>query len=285
MKKYNFGGLSVKVQFFIVPIMSVFLLVTCYNYQPYTKEFLLYATCLTIIVLNVFFYHVLDLFGDFLQKEHEKEMLQKEISYYEIFHQSTEREQKTIETLRHNIKNDLISLKATIEQGTKEELLGELQKLLEISNLESRKISPVPIVDAVLSYKMTQATNSKVKIEPSITIGKTLDMNNSYLANILGNALDNAIEYCVENLPEQERVIQCVLRKTDQNLFISISNQYVGEIQLQDGLPYSSKRNRKTHGIGLATIRSLTEELGGIFSLDLKSQIFAVEVILFDVFH
>ncbi len=273
--------------FFTIPTMS--LAVVCYIHnvqlsQNSKNDTVVIAICISLLVINVIFFWLFEAFSSSMKQHYEHKMLEMQVNYYEELYSKVGEERTALSTLRHNMKNDLLSLKSSLKSKDIEKLETELNSLLEDTSLENHRTSVIPIVDAVLSYKIQQAEKLGVTILHEQAINSDLEISNPHLANILGNALDNAVEHCSQLADKQKRSVHLVLKKLDKNLLLTVSNYYEGNIEFQNELPLSSKRDGKSHGIGLATIRSVVKELGGHFSIEADNQVFTVKVVIYQCF-
>ncbi|MBR2812881.1 MAG: GHKL domain-containing protein [Solobacterium sp.] len=95
---------------------------------------------------------------------------------------------------------------------------------------------------------------------------------------LLGNALDNAIEY-VEHYEEKEKRLVTVSLKRNHSFFsIQVTNCFDGSLQMQDGLPETTKADRMMHGIGLRSIRSIADKYHGAMCIDASDGMFTLQV-------
>ena len=91
---------------------------------------------------------------------------------------------------------------------------------------------------------------------------------------ILGNLMDNAIE-AGEKTEAPYIVIQ--IRQINKSLYIAIQNRMEGKMQ---GELFTTKKDKKNHGFGLASVRKTVEKYSGHMQIDRKDGIFVVEIML-----
>lgn len=102
----------------------------------------------------------------------------------------------------------------------------------------------------------------------------------SDLYAILGNAIDNAIEY-VEQFDEPKmRVINFRISHTKQFLSIQVNNPYLGPALPDGQLPKSSKPDDAYHGFGLKSIRYLAEKYHGGMEISTSDHMFTLQIVL-----
>ena len=57
-------------------------------------------------------------------------------------------------------------------------------------------------------------------------------------------------------------------------------NYFVGELDLSDGLPRTTKDDKDNHGFGMLSIRSLAEHHGGALTVRTEGELFLLDVLL-----
>ena len=132
----------------------------------------------------------------------EKIMLEKEKTVYEqqihMMTNNTKEQKKLMEDFhreRHDLINKLIVLKNEIEQGEKENVIREIDKIIENNHTESYiSDSGNQVIDALLNTKYSIAKENGIQFLLKIFIPEELPVNQCDLGVVLGNALDNAIE-------------------------------------------------------------------------------------------
>lgn len=95
--------------------------------------------------------------------------------------------------------------------------------------------------------------------------------------SLFGNILDNAVE-AVLKVEEDRRTISLTVRRDCAILRIHSENYYEGEVTFSDGLPVTSKEDRKNHGYGSLSIRRTAEKRSGGVSMAAEAGIFSVDV-------
>ncbi len=105
------------------------------------------------------------------------------------------------------------------------------------------------------------------------------NMKPHHLYALLGNAIDNALE-AVCQLPEDERLINLYIKRQGEITHIHIENPYAGEIMLRGGMPITRKADRKYHGYGMASMKTIAEQYNGAVSVEAKNGIFALDITL-----
>lgn len=68
----------------------------------------------------------------------------------------------------------------------------------------------------------------------------------------------------------------------ERNGFITlnITNTFVGEVSLVDGLPMTTKQNRHIHGYGVKSIQLIVEHYGGEMSVSIQGDVFSLGILI-----
>ena len=97
---------------------------------------------------------------------------------------------------------------------------------------------------------------------------------------ILGNAIDNAIEYVQNESDPNMRTISLRISKNHQFVGIQVTNPYLGTTLPSWELPKSRKADPYNHGFGLQSIRYLAKKYGGTMEFSTENELFTLQVML-----
>jgi len=104
-----------------------------------------------------------------------------------------------------------------------------------------------------------------MKYIANISLSQPLDIDRVHLTTILCNLLDNALEAC-SKLPADKRNMYLTLTFDSNLLSITVKNAYDPKnIDLQNGIAYTTKADKAMHGIGLKRVKKTVEKFNGTF--------------------
>ncbi|MCL2050499.1 MAG: GHKL domain-containing protein [Lachnospiraceae bacterium] len=180
---------------------------------------------------------------------------------------------QALRTIKHDYVNILTSLKLHIDSGDMESLekyyYGELSEMNKdllyqdhlMSSLQNIKISEIK---SILIYKGSLALN--LLIDTAIEVREAVEklgVSTAIVCQILGILLDNAIEAAA--ITDEKKLRIAIINNPNSKVFI-IKNTWKQQdfpVSKFFELGFSTKEGNR--GVGLYTVRSLTEKINGLF--------------------
>lgn len=211
----------------------------------------------------------------------EREMLQVQstlMNQYEQYRQNQESE-KMLHILQHDLKHRIEVLRSEKDLSKRNEWLDDMESDLNSWWLPQRTGSPV--LDTILSARMRRARSLGIRITCVADGALLSDIHVMDLCTIFGNAMDNAMESVVQIPDEERRLIHLAVTKSQNFVFIQVSNTCESEIRRgEDWSLLTTKADRKNHGYGLKSIRYAVEKYGGTVSFEVKNGWFELRILL-----
>ncbi|WP_204862795.1 sensor histidine kinase [Pseudoflavonifractor phocaeensis] len=178
---------------------------------------------------------------------------------------------------RHDLRHQLQAVTELVARGDREaalDFLDAAQKRLD----ERKEISwcRPPVLDAVFASYFDQAQRQGIRVEAKIALPDVLQVNESELAIVLANALENAIHANL-TLPPALREIRCKM-VGGPGVMLEISNPHTGEISFDSsGLPVAKKEG---HGLGVQSICAFCRKNGAVCQFDQSDGWFRFRLVL-----
>lgn len=182
-------------------------------------------------------------------------------------------EKRNIELINikcHDLKHQLGAMKGKIY----EEQIEELKDVIEIYD-SSVKVGNEAL-DVVLTQKSLYCSQHGIRLTCLLNGENYNFIPRHELYALFTNVIDNAIE-AVEKLPEEKRVISITERTARGFLTIREENYFSGEIELDGGLPVSSKGTSE-HGFGVKSMKLIAEKYGGGVSVNTDIDKFMLDI-------
>lgn len=219
----------------MIPLCS---LISCFLLIEVAKELIsaqMVVLCIifVIIITNYVIFLMIEKYTTVEEKQHEEEMIQREILYRNEYYQDMERYQEQIQDIR-----------------LAEEII----------------YSANPVVNAILKVKSVKAKEKEIPMQVTTLLPQRVSVDIGDMGVLYGNLLDNAIEAAMA-VEQEKRYVHVESKFQEGRLLLSIKNSKPsGTSSCQQ----TSKKDKIKHGRGIRSVRKVAEKYGG--ELILKDQ-------------
>ena len=221
----------------MIPLCS---LISCFLLIEVAKELIsaqMVVLCMciifVIIITNYVIFLMIEKYTTVEEKQHEEEMIQREILYRNEYYQGMERYQEQIQDIR-----------------LAEEII----------------YSANPVVNAILKVKSVKAKEKEIPMQVTTLLPQRVSVDIGDMGVLYGNLLDNAIEAAMA-VEQEKRYVHVESKFQEGRLLLSIKNSKPsGTSSCQQ----TSKKDKIKHGRGIRSVRKVAEKYGG--ELMLKDQ-------------
>ena len=237
-----------------------------------------YAVYLAYVLGDIFC--LLLLFGLFYESGlKQKYLIMEQLLYAEQRKQEMTRENiELINRKCHDLKHQIGALRMMGESREREEYIREIEKAAIF--YESSAKTGNRMLDLLLMEKLLYCEKYKIKLS-CIAEGEKLGfMDTMDLYSLFGNALDNAIESVIREEDERNRIISFKVASHGQILSIHFENYIGHELTFEDGMPVTTKADKKYHGFGMLSIRHIVEKYGGTLQIASGGALFQMNILL-----
>ena len=188
---------------------------------------------------------------------------------------------EALRRFRHDARNHATVLNAMLEQGEYESAKQYFSSVSgELSRGALRYSTGNPIVDSLLHIKAGASQEQEIGIRFDGAIPKE-GIEPKDMCVCFGNLLDNAVEACAA-LPEGAKKTVRIRSVARNNILVlSFSNPAaVKKKTFSDGLPQTTKKDIRAHGIGLRNVRDTAKKYNGSLHLSIENGQFTAELLL-----
>lgn len=253
-----------KFAFILVPLSQLLLAV-------YAWSLLWKANLLKTMLLS--WYYILGLllavFGDvllfvLLRKMREKNELEKRVALIEAQQQQYLSELEMISTitrrqnvLNHDLKNQLLTAAALLEQGHDDKALASISSLSGmIKKTSEQSFCANPVVNAVLNNKASSAAERNIRFDTEVLIPAVTGVSDLDLCSLFSNILDNALNAAASSGARDPHIsLEC--RVSRGFLLLSQRNSFDANAEKPDDY-YSG-----VHGFGMGIIEYIANKYSG----------------------
>lgn len=216
------------------------------------------------------------------QKINER-LLGSQAEYYERQYEAIAGFQDAMRRQRHEYKNRNLTLLAMARKQDCEGIIRfieeeQMQPSMHFFSINCGNFT----VDSVLNYEIEVAKKHEVDVKTIISVPADMDVNDTILCGILGNAMDNAIDAC-RRLKPSERRIEFLMKVEKHNLFIEVRNRFDGVVAYNNGQLLSRKEDSMNHGIGIRVMKEMIRRVNGTLETFWDDSWFTLRIVIYHV--
>lgn len=188
-----------------------------------------------------------------------------------------------IRDIKHNMKNNLISIIAFAKQREYEKIIEFVSEIMETGELNMDSICNTGniVIDSLINYWGEEAEKSRISFSTDINVPMQMEFKGADISLILGNILENAVEAAEKN--KGHKYIFLRLKFDRGNLIINLENTYDGTlIKNKARKLITTKKDVNNHGIGLESVYRTAKKYNEmVFIDDTKREHFLIRVVLY----
>ncbi|NLC19396.1 MAG: GHKL domain-containing protein [Clostridiales bacterium] len=271
----------------VMPLSSAFAIYLLFllTYDVKGGIVLVVELAVTLLVLsNIATLYIIDRLLEYEGNKEKLQFMQKQFHVQEGHYKELEQRQYEINEFYHNIKNYLLAVEGYINNGEYEKAKDRIKQANDTINYESQNTIKTGNIglDALINAKIIRMQKSNIEFDYNIKIPNVLSIDYIDLCIIIGNALDNAIEACI-NINEGARRISLTCIQTGNYISIVIINTVAENIPNLEGNDYiTTKANKNLHGFGLRSIKHIAEKNKGNVIIEQENNQFKIKIILYN---
>ena len=161
----------------------------------------------------------------------------------------------------HDLKHQINLLKTGADTEKAGEYLEQMER--EIKIYETQNKTGNKVLDTILTSKSMHCQRHGIELK-FMGEGQLLNfMEDMDISALFGNMLDNAIESVVKIKDRQKRLISIHVIQERKFIRIRTENYCEEDVQFRDGLPVTTKKDKRFHGYGTKSIKKIVEKYGG----------------------
>ena len=209
-----------------------------------------------------------------LRAERMQMMMEQMYENYQISRQSI----AVVSEKYHDLKHQIQWLRKGNDREEQTKALDRMEE--EIRDFEAQANSGNEILDTILMSARLNSRKENVQIT-CIADGRLLSgIENTDIAALFGNLMDNALEAVREIRDPERRLINLTVEARKKFLVIRCENCCEKEQVFRDGLPVTTKKDTANHGIGTRSIRRIAGKYGGNVAFSTENGWFSAKIML-----
>ena len=257
----------------LIPIGSIYIMNNIFmlGYKLHSNRANIQSAVTAVILLgvNVLVFYIYIKLADDLQLRRMTSVYEQQLDLCERHQQERELSILRLRDMRHNMKNNLVSILAYAENGDNEKIIRFVNEIMEEGGIKTSTVtnSGNIVIDSLIGYWYVEA--KKVGIDFSINLNIPMEMpfRGADICLILGNLLENAVEAAQK--AEGKKYIRLHMKYDKNNLLLFVENNYKGVlIKTKDKRLKSTKTDAENHGVGLSSVYRIAAKYHGVVTID-----------------
>ena len=209
-----------------------------------------------------------------LEKDALRNIMEMQYKNYQLSRESID----VVNQKYHDLKHQINLLKTQAYVGKSTSYLEKMER--EIRVYETQNKTGNQILDAVLTNKAMICQNKEIELKFIVDGGALSFMEDMDVSALFGNMLDNAIESAEKQQEKQKRLIWLYVTKEKQFVRIRTENYCDEKIRFKNGMPVTTKKDRRLHGYGMKSIKSTVEKYHGSVVAAQENNWFELKILL-----
>ena len=201
-------------------------------------------------------------------------IMEMQYKNYQLSKENIDMVNQKYHDLKHQI--NLLKTQAYVRKSTS--YLEKMER--EIRVYETQNKTGNQILDAVLTNKAMICQNKEIELKFIVDGGALSFMEDMDVSALFGNMLDNAIESAEKQQEKQKRLIWLYVTKEKQFVRIRTENYCDEKIRFKNGMPVTTKKDRRLHGYGMKSIKSTVEKYHGSVVAAQENNWFELKILL-----
>lgn len=265
----------------ILTIYTVFLFLQSADHS--TDKLLCISSILSLLLINIVVYIIYDKLSAAADLHIQLLITRQQMTRYHEALANKKANDSFFISERHNLKNQLVGIRAYALKKQTAEIVCFINELLNESEfgLTPGSFTDNILVDSLLYSKKNLACQHNIRYLVTTDLPDALPFPDADLCILIGNALDNAFEACLD-CQNKTGFVKAVIQYKTNCLYCHFENPYNAPlIPSHSGFFHSTKGDYLKHGYGLRSIQYIVSKYDGTLSIETENNIFALKILLY----
>lgn len=257
----------------LIPIGSIYIMNNIFmlGYKLHSNRANIQSAVTAVILLgvNVLVFYIYIKLADDLQLRRMTSVYEQQLDLCERHQQERELSILRLRDMRHNMKNNLVSILAYAENGDNEKIIRFVNEIMEEGEIKTSTVtnSGNIVIDSLIGYWYVEAKKVGIDFSVNLNIPMEMPFRGADICLILGNLLENAVEAAQK--AEGKKYIRLHMKYDKNNLLLFVENNYKGVlIKTKDKRLKSTKTDAENHGVGLSSVYRIAAKYHGVVTID-----------------
>ena len=257
----------------LIPIGSIYIMNNIFmlGYKLHSNRANIQSAVTAVILLgvNVLVFYIYIKWAEDLQLRRMTSVYEQQLDLCERHQQERELSILRLRDMRHNMKNNLVSILAYAENGDNEKIIRFVNEIMEEGGIKTSTVtnSGNIVIDSLIGYWYVEAKKVGIDFSVNLNIPMEMPFRGADICLILGNLLENAVEAAQK--AEGKKYIRLHMKYDKNNLLLFVENNYKGVlIKTKDKRLKSTKTDAENHGVGIPSVYRIAAKYHGVVTID-----------------
>ena len=256
----------------LIPLMSI-----SFSYESNRIHGPVLIIVAVLLVSNIVLYYLIYQVQKLLKNRYELRLLQEKMAFEKTRYEEASGVWDNIRKVRHDMKNHFAVILGYLKNNdctSCEEYIEQIMPAIEsMGNLIRSSNS---VLDYLINSKLSGLKETQIII--SGTIGDFNDIEDTDLASIIGNVLDNAVE--AQKKVTGTKRIELLFRMMNNNRVIICKNTISESVLKNNKELRSTKKNPGDHGLGHQIVEDTLKKYDGTVEYFETDDMFGVQIMI-----
>lgn len=255
------------VLLFLMPVSSI-LVISSYAYLSFnynvniTTNFLFTFSSLIMLISNIIIFIIHERIIDVLIKNTELELEKQKLHINEEYFIELEKQYDSSNILIHDIKKCLGNIKGLLLQNDNSKAIEYIDSIYDGYDIKQiKKYSNNKLINVIVSRYAQLCYNNNIEFSADIRDVNFSFIKDSEITALFDNLFENAFE-ATKKCPNKFINIEVDYRN-ENYIFIKMLNSINNKPLFQNGVPITTKKDKKGHGIGIKSILKIVKKYHG----------------------
>lgn len=244
----------------------------------FKEQLSFFVLTILLFVINLFLIWLIRKMNYQNRCEVENTILKVQLEQQEVQINNTELMYQNARKMRHDMKHYFTTYLQLLNQGEVELVKEEMQKALNTKfDTENVYFMKSKQINAVINQKAMVCKEEEIPFDVQIS-GEFEWRNESNIAILLSNLLDNAIEAEVKENEKKEMKLKMFTYKESVNIIVE--NRVAESVLEKNPMLKTTKKKKQNHGIGMESIREIVKQEEGTMDISEEIGWFIIHILL-----
>ncbi len=214
-----------------------------------------------------------------IQLQERNQALEKYMQLQKTYYTDIVAKDEELRRFRHDMAAHTQVLQSYCEGAENVDLKSYVDNMIKETVRYERKVyTGNHGVDAILGRIEQEATEKGIRFTEEGALPRKIRVEEYDLCIILSNLLRNAIEAAEQVGESSERYIKLLVGSYEETLYLAVKNSVANEVKIENNRLYTTKEDKKNHGIGSENVARALEKYGGIVNYQCDGKCFTAEI-------